>query len=85
MCSSDLVVAELREPGMGADAMSRLIREIVQRVHHGRGHRPAKVLLVQRGAIPKTSSGKIQHSRLGEMIAKDELGDQVLYASGPGR
>src|SRR5436190_14737379 len=79
------VVAELREPGMGADAMSRLIREIVQRVHHGRGHRPAKVLLVQRGAIPKTSSGKIQHSRLGEMIAKDELGDQVLYASGPGR
>jgi len=43
------------------------------------------VLLVQRGAIPKTSSGKIQHSRLGEMIAKDELGDQVLYTSGPGR
>ncbi len=79
------VVAELREPGMGAEAMSHLVRDIVQRVHHGRGHRPARVLLVTRGAIPKTSSGKIQHSRLGEMIAKDELGDRVLYASGARR
>ena len=76
------VVAELREPGMGGEAMSELLREIVQRVHHGRGHRPAKVLLVKPGTIPKTSSGKIQHSRLGHMIAKDELGDRVLYASG---
>jgi long-chain fatty acid adenylase/transferase FadD26 len=79
------VVAELREPAMGAEAMSHLVRDIVQRVHHGRGHRPAKVLLVRRGAIPKTSSGKIQHSRLVEMIAKDELRDHVLYASGARR
>ena len=53
--------------------MSRLVREIVQRVHQGRGHRPARVLLVRPGTIPKTSSGKIQRSRLGEMIASDEL------------
>jgi len=54
----------------------------VQRVHHARGHRPAKVLLVRPGTIPKTSSGKIQRSRLGQMIAGSELGDRLLYSYG---
>ncbi len=76
------VVAELRDPDMDADAMSHLIRDIVQRVHHGRGHRPARVLLVNRGSIPKTSSGKIQRARLAEMITTNALADQVLHASG---
>jgi acyl-CoA synthetase (AMP-forming)/AMP-acid ligase II len=78
------VVAELREPEMATEERSRLVREIVQRVHQGRGHRPAKVLLVLPGTIPKTSSGKIQRSRLAESIAKDELGDRLLHASGAG-
>ena len=76
------IVAELRESDMSAEAMSQLIRDIVQRVHHARGHRPARVLLVSRGAIPKTSSGKIQRTRLVEMVARNELGDQLLHASG---
>jgi acyl-CoA synthetase (AMP-forming)/AMP-acid ligase II len=76
------IVAELRED-LSAEAMSHVIRDIVQRVRHARGHRPARVLLVTRGAIPKTSSGKIQRARLAEMIARNELGDQVLHASGP--
>jgi fatty-acyl-CoA synthase len=76
------VVAEVRDPDMSAEAMSHLVRDIVQRVHHGRGHRPARVLLVNRGAIPKTSSGKIQRARLAEMIATNALGDQLLHASG---
>ena len=76
------IVAELREPDMSTEAMSQLIRDIVQRVHHARGHRPARVLLVSRGAIPKTSSGKIQRTRLVEMVARNELGDQLLHASG---
>jgi len=80
-----LVVAELREPAAAPESMSRLVREIVQRVHHERGHRPARVLLVTASTIPKTSSGKIQRSRLGSMIEKDELGDRVLYASGAHR
>ena len=61
--------------------MSRVVRDIVQRVHRERGHRPARVLLVAPGTIPKTSSGKIQRSRLAAMLDKDELGDRVLYAS----
>ncbi len=76
------VVAELREVDAVPDALSHLVREIVNRVHHGRGHRPAKVLLVRPGTIPKTSSGKIQRARLADMIAKQELGDRVVYASG---
>jgi len=79
------VVAEVREQVADTAVMSQLVREIVQRVHHGRGHRPAKVLLVQPSTIPKTSSGKIQRSRLGQMIARNELGDRILYASGAHR
>jgi acyl-CoA synthetase (AMP-forming)/AMP-acid ligase II len=76
------VVAELRDADAGPEALSHLVREIVGRVHRGRGHRPAKVLLVRPSTIPKTSSGKIQRARLAEMIVTDELGDRVVYASG---
>ncbi len=79
------VVAEVREGMTERDALSLLVREIVQRVHHARGHRPAKVLLVRPSTIPKTSSGKIQRSRLAQLIAGNELGDQLLYASGAHR
>lgn len=71
------VVAELRESP--ADAQG-LVREIVQRVHRGGGHRPARVLLVQPSTIPKTSSGKIQRSRLAQMIQAGELRDRVIHA-----
>ena len=79
------VIAEVRDPSMDHQALPGLVREIVQRVHHARGHRPAKVLLVLPGTIPKTSSGKIQRSRLSEMIAGNELAERVLYASGAHR
>jgi acyl-CoA synthetase (AMP-forming)/AMP-acid ligase II len=79
------VVAEVREQAADPARMSHLVREIVQRVHHARGHRPARVLLVRPSTIPKTSSGKIQRSRLGQMIANNELGDQILYTSGAHR
>jgi acyl-CoA synthetase (AMP-forming)/AMP-acid ligase II len=76
------VVAEVREGAGNPESLVALVREIVQRVHRGGGHRPARVLLVRPGTIPKTSSGKIQRSRLGQMIADDQLGDRVVYASG---
>jgi len=80
------VVAELRDaaPADG-QALPALVREIVQRVHRARGHRPARVFLVTPGTIPKTSSGKIQRVRLAQMIAGAELGDRLLYASGAHR
>jgi len=70
------VVAEVR--GDDREASRRLAGEIVRRLHEERGHRPARVLLVQPGTIPKTSSGKIQHSRLAEMIQAGELNDRLL-------
>jgi acyl-CoA synthetase (AMP-forming)/AMP-acid ligase II len=76
------VVAEVREGADDMEALSGLVREIVQRVHRERGYRPARVLLVRPGTIPKTSSGKIQRSRLGQMIAGNELGDRLVYTSG---
>jgi fatty-acyl-CoA synthase len=79
------VVAEVREGADDTEALRSLVREIVQRVQQGRGHRPARVLLVKPGTIPKTSSGKIQRSRLGQMIAGNELGDRLVYGSGAQR
>src|SRR4029077_15350967 len=58
------VVAEVRESAATTDELSQLAREIVRRVREHRGHRPARVLLVRPSTIPKTSSGKIQTSRL---------------------
>ena len=76
------VVAEVRDAVADASAMAGLVREIVQRVHQARGHRPARVLLVRPSTIPKTSSGKIQRAALGRMIAEGLLSDQLVYASG---
>jgi len=67
------VVAEVRGELGDAEASRRLTGEIVRLVHEARGHRPARVLLVQPGTIPKTSSGKIQRSRLAEMIEAGDL------------
>jgi acyl-CoA synthetase (AMP-forming)/AMP-acid ligase II len=76
------VVAELRDAAPDAAAGQRLVREIVQRVHRGRGHRPARVLLVQPSTIPKTSSGKIQRSRLVQMIQGGELRERIVLGDG---
>ena len=61
------------------------MREIVQRVHEGRGHRPARVLLVRPGTIPKTSRGKIQRSRLGRDDRARRARASLLHASGAAR
>jgi acyl-CoA synthetase (AMP-forming)/AMP-acid ligase II len=72
------VVAEVRDAGVDPPAAQAIVREIVQRVHRGKGHRPARVMLVQPSTIPKTSSGKIQRSRLVEMVQAGELADRLI-------
>jgi acyl-CoA synthetase (AMP-forming)/AMP-acid ligase II len=73
------VVAEVRNDGASHDEYHGLVREIVSRVHKTQGHRPARVLLVRASTIPKTSSGKIQRSRLAQMIEGGQLHDRVVY------
>jgi acyl-CoA synthetase (AMP-forming)/AMP-acid ligase II len=73
------VVAEVRSESPGDGEYHDLVREIVSRVHRSRGHRPSRVLLVRSGTIPKTSSGKIQRSRLAQMIETDELRERVVH------
>ncbi|MBI3636286.1 MAG: AMP-binding protein [Candidatus Rokubacteria bacterium] len=73
------VVAEVRDENAATDVYHHLVSEIVRRVHDGRGHRPARVLLVRAGTIPKTSSGKIQRSRLAQMIQESALTDRLVY------
>jgi len=76
------VVAEVRDTAVGPEALSHLVREIVQRVHARCGHRPARVFLTKPNALPKTSSGKIQRSRLAQLIEGGEFGDSIVYQSG---
>ena len=75
-------MAEVRESEATPEALSHMLKEIVSRVHHSVGHRPARVLLARPGTIPKTSSGKIQRSRLVQMIVADGLCEQIVYSSG---
>ncbi|MBI4011372.1 MAG: AMP-binding protein [Candidatus Rokubacteria bacterium] len=74
-----VVVAEVRNPAAPPAEASALVRGIVRAVHRIRGFRPSRVLLVRPGAIPKTTSGKIQHGRLAAVVADDELGESLLY------
>jgi acyl-CoA synthetase (AMP-forming)/AMP-acid ligase II len=76
------VIAEMRDESAAPEVYRHLVAEIVRRVHHLRGLRPARVLLVRAGTIPKTSSGKIQRSRLGAMIEGGELRDRLVHAAG---
>jgi acyl-CoA synthetase (AMP-forming)/AMP-acid ligase II len=73
------VVAEVRDESAPREQLHALVRETVHRVHERRGHRPARVLLVRSGTIPKTSSGKIQRSRLAQMIEDGSLRDRLIY------
>ena len=72
------VVAEVRDESAPHERLHGLVREIASRVHSARGHRPARVLLVRSGVIPKTSSGKIQRSRLSQMVKENGLAEHVL-------
>jgi acyl-CoA synthetase (AMP-forming)/AMP-acid ligase II len=76
------VVAEVRDESASPEARQGLVRTIVTRVHEARGHRPSRVLLVRAGTIPKTSSGKIQRSRLATMIDTGEIAGRVLSPAG---
>ena len=73
------VIAEVRDESAPPETYHRLVTDIVKRVHDERGHRPARVHLVRGGTIPKTSSGKIQRGRLGQMLGEGALRERLVY------
>jgi acyl-CoA synthetase (AMP-forming)/AMP-acid ligase II len=74
------VVAEVRDPAAPPDGgWAAITREIVHRVHRAVGHRPARVLVVTPSTIPKTSSGKMQRSRLAELIQAGQLRERLVH------
>jgi acyl-CoA synthetase (AMP-forming)/AMP-acid ligase II len=76
------VVAEVRDEGADDHVQQQLVKSIVARVHDARGHRPSRVLLVRSGTIPKTSSGKIQRSRVAEMVRSGAINERLLHHAG---
>jgi acyl-CoA synthetase (AMP-forming)/AMP-acid ligase II len=76
------VVVEARDPAAPPEAgWPALTRDIVHRVHRAVGHRPSRVLVVAPSTIPKTSSGKIQRTRLSDMIRAGELRDRLVHGA----
>jgi fatty-acyl-CoA synthase len=73
------VVAEVRDETADEAARQKLVKSIVSRVYAERGHRPARVLLVRSGTIPKTSSGKLQRSRVVELIRGGGINERLLH------
>src|SRR5215831_3833252 len=73
------VVAEVRSEEAAPDDFHDLVREIASRVHRSSGHRPARVILVRPSTVPKTSSGKIQRSRVVQMIQDDSIAEHAVY------
>jgi acyl-CoA synthetase (AMP-forming)/AMP-acid ligase II len=74
------VVAEVRDAAAPPEGgWPAVVREIVHRVHRAVGHRPARVLVVTPSTIPKTSSGKIQRSRLAEQIQAGRLRERLVH------
>jgi fatty-acyl-CoA synthase len=73
------IVAEVRDTELAADVRRSLLADITRRLHESWGHRPARVLLVRAGTIPKTSSGKIQRSRLAERLGESGLQDALVH------
>lgn len=74
-----VVVVEVREAEMPPDRASQLLKTISASIHTAQGFRPGQVLLVQKGTIPKTTSGKIQHARLIELIKASALDGVIVY------
>ena len=74
-----IVVAEIRDEAIPPAEASRLVRAIVAEIHEHQGLRPGQVLLVRKGGIPKTTSGKIQHARLIELLGDPDFGGKVVY------
>jgi acyl-CoA synthetase (AMP-forming)/AMP-acid ligase II len=73
-----VVVQEVRRNFKDANLQDvvDVIRRAVSEHHELAAH---AVVLIKPGRIPKTSSGKIQRSRLVQMIQEDELGERIVY------
>ena len=67
-----VVLAEVRR-GLSDEDCEDLVINIVERLHSHLGLRPARVILVAPGTIPRTSNGKVQHPLLRQQLAGGEL------------
>ena len=65
-----VVVAESRRLG---DARERLVDDVVQAVRAEIGVTLSEVVLIKRGTLPKTSSGKVRRRETKERLARGQL------------
>ncbi|MBN1627206.1 MAG: acyl--CoA ligase [Deltaproteobacteria bacterium] len=68
-----VVAAEVRD-GIDADGLATITRGIMDEIKKGLGFPPFEIVLVSKGAIPRTPNGKIQYDKLKRLYASGELG-----------
>jgi fatty-acyl-CoA synthase len=62
------VVVESRKAG-DADAEAAIRKDVTSRVVSAVGVRPAEVVVLGPGSLPKTPSGKLRRAATGELVA----------------
>jgi fatty-acyl-CoA synthase len=71
-----IIVAEAKGPPHEVEAA------IAAEVHRQLGIVPAEVIVVKSGGLPKTSSGKLQRQRVGQLYRSGELGRSSFRSQG---
>jgi fatty-acyl-CoA synthase len=66
---SFLVAVESRKAG-DADAEREIVKDVAGRVFSAVGVRPAQVVVLAAGTLPKTPSGKLRRAATGELLAE---------------
>jgi fatty-acyl-CoA synthase len=74
-----VVVAEVRNEELPSAEASSLVKTITSSIHAAHGFRPGQVWLARKGTIPKTTSGKIQHRKLAELLRVRALDQAIVY------
>ncbi|KDO15984.1 hypothetical protein SPRG_18477, partial [Saprolegnia parasitica CBS 223.65] len=79
--SSVVVVAELREQlKKGSDStLASICKDICKRVAKEQSVEVARIVLLKPKTIPKTTSGKLQRTRIQHMVEQSTLQTQYIY------
>lgn len=76
-----VVVAEVRDPKIASAARTRMAEAITAAVRGAHGVAPAEVVLLAAGALPKTTSGKVQRRRCRSLWLDGSLAALLRWSS----
>jgi acyl-CoA synthetase (AMP-forming)/AMP-acid ligase II len=78
-----IIIAELQSDTIAYHTAREISGHIISQIYQQHKIRPSRVLLVKKNTIPRTTSGKIQHLKLREMVSQEQIKNQVIYPLRP--